>query len=390
MLILVPYLIFLLCCVIGISWYGAAARRYGLATVIVADLAALTRQNLPLATGLELAAEHETGKRAVVLRRIGRLLQQGLSLHDAVHLGWPGCPAAVSGLIDVAERQHHLPPALQQLEADLAQRAQRARRFTSGDYLYPVVLLLFAWFVVAAIMVVVIPKFEEIFRDFDVKLPPATVALISASNWFIGKGPARDGSQDHIPGCFLVALIFVSFVVLFYLQRPRRPRKPHLFSRLADYVRWFIPGWHRCEHAAGVAQAAGCIRFGLLAGIPLHRALRNAADLDVNIVLRARLLRWADDVERGVPGPQAARNARVGAFVEWAFATPAAGSALPDSLAFVHDYYQAAAYHWALILRQLLWPLTVIALGVVVGFIVYSLFTPLAALINGTLEQIAP
>ena len=49
---------------------------------------------------------------------------------------------------------------------------------------YPVVVIMVAIIIVTGIMIFIIPKFEKIFTDFNLKLPWPTQMLMGTSKWF--------------------------------------------------------------------------------------------------------------------------------------------------------------------------------------------------------------
>src|SRR5438034_254436 len=68
--------------------------------------------------------------------------------------------------------------------ADFMEKAQKLKKKVIGAMIYPVVVISIAIGIVSMIMIFVIPKFEQIFKDFKVNLPPVTVALLVVSRWF--------------------------------------------------------------------------------------------------------------------------------------------------------------------------------------------------------------
>src|ERR1700737_570581 len=55
--------------------------------------------------------------------------------------------------------------------ADFKEKSQSLKRRITGAMVYPVVVILVAVIIVTGIMVFIIPKFEKIFKDFNLKLP---------------------------------------------------------------------------------------------------------------------------------------------------------------------------------------------------------------------------
>src|SRR5262249_55499883 len=68
--------------------------------------------------------------------------------------------------------------------AEFKEKAQSLKRRVTGAMVYPVAVITVAILILTFIMIYIIPKFEKIFKDFDMTLPDATLALIATSHWF--------------------------------------------------------------------------------------------------------------------------------------------------------------------------------------------------------------
>src|SRR5438105_4921933 len=68
--------------------------------------------------------------------------------------------------------------------ADFKEKAQSLKRRITGAMVYPIAVITVAVGILCFIMVYIIPKFEKIFADFQMKLPALTEGLMSVSRWF--------------------------------------------------------------------------------------------------------------------------------------------------------------------------------------------------------------
>src|SRR5712672_891291 len=68
--------------------------------------------------------------------------------------------------------------------ADFKEKAQALKRRITGAMVYPTVVILVAVSILTFIMVWIIPKFEKIFKDFNMTLPTLTLMLMKTSAWF--------------------------------------------------------------------------------------------------------------------------------------------------------------------------------------------------------------
>ena len=68
--------------------------------------------------------------------------------------------------------------------ADFMEKAAKLKKKVIGAMIYPAVVISIAVGIVSLIMIFVIPKFQQIFKDFRVELPGVTQVLLNISNWF--------------------------------------------------------------------------------------------------------------------------------------------------------------------------------------------------------------
>src|SRR5438876_7940485 len=68
--------------------------------------------------------------------------------------------------------------------ADFKEKAQSLKRRITGAMVYPIAVITVAVGILCFIMTYIIPKFEKIFADFQLTLPPLTLWLMETSKWF--------------------------------------------------------------------------------------------------------------------------------------------------------------------------------------------------------------
>src|SRR5947207_6006993 len=85
-------------------------------------------------------------------------------------------------MVKAGEAGRALEVILQRL-ADFKEKSQTLKRRITGAMVYPCVVVLVAVSILTFIMVFIIPKFEKIFKDFNMKLPALTEGLIQTSRW---------------------------------------------------------------------------------------------------------------------------------------------------------------------------------------------------------------
>lgn len=108
-------------------------------------------------------------------------LSEGLPLSECLKKYGETFPGLHVNLIGVGEKSGNLDAALTQL-VDLVKEQQEIREKISKAAAYPLFLLGLCISLVVGMLVFVFPKFEEIFKAFNVKLPGVTAFFIDASH----------------------------------------------------------------------------------------------------------------------------------------------------------------------------------------------------------------
>jgi type IV pilus assembly protein PilC len=278
---------------------------------------------------------------------------------------------------------NQLPAALAAVEADLKASAMERRRLQPVHPFYPLAVLVVALGVLLAIMTFVMPIFEAITMEMvgRDKLPTATRTLLAITRPII---------YPHHGGPYLAFLAaLVAGVVLHRLSRRRRPDRPYLHTWLIDSTRWFLPVVHWFEKNRSMVQVVELLRLSLNAGCPIDEAIRDTLQLDVNVCFRSRLVCWLQRVQRGENVAASARRCGLGAALAWAFEGGGAAQA-PAVLEMLESHYRSNYSYRVNLARFILWPLGIIALGAIVGSIVYAIFAPTVQILASLSGAIYP
>jgi len=335
---------------------------------------------------LESAASGLADSRARILKRIQKWLVQGCSLSESIRRGYPKCPGHAAAMIAVAERIDQLPLAIKAIEADMTAKADERRKIRPVHPLYPVILMLLVSFIVLGVTTFVIPAhkaaLEELFENAE--LPAATRLLISVAelvayefSWLIWL-------------LFALTVLVVVPVSIYVRFRPRRPQDPHLLSRIGDFIKWHLPILHRFEKYYSLVQVVELLRLSLNAGCTVNDAIDNTIDLDVNIYFRKRLEKCLEKVEQGETVTTAIRESRLGSPLAWAFDQNVNQGNTPAILEMLESFYRSNYSYCVNLARFIMWPCIILAMGLIVGFVIYALFAPSIAVIDHFLNFITP
>jgi len=340
-------------------------------TQFTRQLSTLQDAGLPILRSLRiLEQQQKPGLLRVIIRNVADDVEGGATLSEAMAKQPKAFDRLYCNMVQAGETGGVLDVILQRL-ADFMEKAQRLKRKVIGAMIYPIVVITFAVLIVAGIMIIVVPKFEEIFRDFGTSLPGMTRLLINISNWFVGKYPGPPGW----------AVIFVSPVVLFLLLKLAKTAEAGRYA--VDLVKLKIPILGTILSKTAIARFTRTLGTLISAGVPILEALTIAKDTCGNEVFARALVGVHDSIREGESFANPLRAARIcDAIVVNMIDVGEETGDLDKMLMKIADNYDDEVETLVAGLVSLLEPVMVVILGVIVGFIVISLFLPLVTLIN--------
>ncbi|MCH8121260.1 MAG: type II secretion system F family protein [Planctomycetes bacterium] len=364
----------------------AVTSRYSTATYVISTLGSSMRQNLPLAMALESAAAGRADSRSIILQKIQKWLVQGYSLSESIKRGYPKCPGHAIAMITAAERIDQLPLAIGAIEADMAAKADERGRINPVHPLYPVIVMGFMLFILLSVMKFVIPQFNAVLEEMieGATLPFATRLLVGITR-FIG-----DEYGWLIWLTFVLIVLVVVPVSIRVRFRPRRPQKPYLLSRIGDFIKWHLPVLHWFEKNYSMVQVVELLRLSLNGGYTVNDAIDNALGLDVNNCFRKRLKEWLEKVKRGDNIAAAVRESKLGSALAWAFDEQVNQGNTLSILETLESFYRSNYSYYVNLARFIMWPCVTLLMGVMVGFVVYAIFSPGIVIISSLAEQVTP
>jgi type II secretory pathway component PulF len=358
-------------CIIVIA-FGNSARllRRRRARVILAYVAQAVQMNLPISTLLEAAARSETPPVAQRIDRLGDALENGLPVGSAVAIAVPQVPQRVVDLADSAQANGHLPQVLARL---LDEHYPPGRDMCSLGFYgsYSLILLLMLSAVIALLSLFIVPKYEQILRDFNVTEPAVTVAVMSVG-------------QSFAP-CVCIFAVVITLIAegraLRRLLSPTRPRTNPLGSAW-DHIAWRTPVLRTLAQNRGLADACEMMAAAVEAGRPVDQTIAQAAQPHLNAVLRDRLRDWGALVAEGLPLGEAADRAQLPALIGGLTGSAVRAGNLSAALRFLAGHYESSFSRAAILFQAAAVPAVVISLGAAVMAVALALFEPMLLMIQ--------
>jgi general secretion pathway protein F len=157
-------------------------------TIFTGDLALLLRTGARINDGLELlASDPDIGRMRKTAAAISGAIVSGESFADAIARHPAVFPPIYVALARVGEASGSLAPILEAIRAERL-RAEALGRRIKDSLRYPAFLLLGAGGVLLFFLLVVLPQFSNVFKDFNAKLDPVLVTFLSLSDFLRGHG----------------------------------------------------------------------------------------------------------------------------------------------------------------------------------------------------------
>jgi len=342
-------------------------------TLFTRQLSTLQDAGLPLLRSIQiLEAQQKPGQLKAILAGVAEDVEGGTTLSDSMARQPKAFDRLYCKMVNAGEIGGVLDVILQRL-ANFLEKAQRLRRRVIGALIYPVVVIMVAVLIVTGIMVFVIPKFQEIFNDFNVELPGLTVWLIGVSVWVAGQ---QDGQT--VPGA--VWILCSPFIVFLFLKLIRKTGPGRAVTDILVLRVPVLGGMLRKTAVARFTRTLGTL---ISAGVPILEAIMITRDTSGNYVYEKALTKVHDSIREGETFAGPLREAKVcdSLVVNMIDVGEETGD-LDAMLMKIADNYDEEVDVAVQGLLSLLEPLMVVVLGGIVGTIVLALFMPLVKMIE--------
>ncbi len=321
------------------------------------QLATLINTGIPLTLALQITAEQPANKQIKnILLDIKDRINEGEKLSSAIQKHTSLFSKDYIKMIEIAEKTGNLADIL----FKIAEREEEKNYFNQKIMpviAYPLFVLTLGVGIVGFLLAYVVPKMEKIFNSFHQKLPLLTRILI-ASGIFIKQYFA------------IIAILFISvFAATDILYK-----KNSSFKFFIDKILLKIPIYRKIT----ITRFVSALAFQLNADIKLTDAIINSAHVVNNAVFIKRLEETAEKINNGSPIDKAFEQTNL--FDSMFIATLATGTKagnLPLFIQRISNYYDKKLSTTLKTTVALIEPITILLLGLIVGFIVMSVMIPL-------------
>ncbi len=338
------------------------------------NLAIFTRQFYVLvSTGTPITqALHSLSKQmkdpswAVVVKDVCDTVEQGETLSNAMADHPDYFDAIYCSLVAAGESSGKLPAMLDRL-ASLTRQQLHVRNTVRGAMVYPILLVSVSVGVLMLMLLVVLPRFTELFDSLDVPLPPTTVMLVALS--------------DLLRAFWWAVLIGVVGGVLGLRSWLRTEQGRHAW----DTIMLRMPQLGKATRSFATARIARLLGILLDSHLPLLEVLDLVGKTVRNGYYRELMKHAEEAVTRGDPISSAFNDPDlIDPSVYEAMRSGEQSGKVGFVLLAVADFMDEENELLVRALLSILEPLILIFLGVLVGFVAVSMFMPLFDLTSMT------
>ncbi|MBU2704407.1 type II secretion system inner membrane protein GspF [Zooshikella marina] len=328
--------------------------------LLIRQLATLIQAALPIEEALRAVAEQQEKQRIknIVLSVRSKVLE-GYTLAQSMEC-FPGVfPSMYCATVSAGEHAGFLDKVLNQL-ADYSESRQQSQQKIKMALVYPALLILASFGIVAFLLGFVVPDIVKVFIDSGQELPALTTILISLSDVF----------KDF---WYLIVLAIIGIVVTtrYLLSKPPIKLRFHRFILRVPLV-------GRLNRQMNTARFASTLSILTRSGVPLVEALKIATEVVSNLYIKQALSTLPQQVSEGVSLTKAMEQ--TGHFAPMMLHMIASGEAsgeLDDMLERTARSQETDLESRMAVIVGLFEPLTLMFMGGIVLIIVLAVLLPI-------------
>ena len=329
-------------------------------SLMTRQLATLIGAGIPLVDSLTALVEQvDKEKFKKVLSEIRERVNEGGSLAEALAHHGKVFPTLYVNMVRAGESSGTLDLVLVRL-ADFTEYQVRLRSKVQGAMMYPIIMIFVAIIIVSILFVVVVPKIIKIFDRLQATLPVPTKILIATSHlvknyWWL----------------IILVVVFSAFMFLRYINSEKGREK-------WDRFKLWVPIFGPIVMMIAIARFTKTLATLLASGVPILTALDIVKAVLGNVVLEKVIDEARSSIQEGesIAAPLK-RSGRFPPIVTHMIAIGEKSGELENMLTNVANAYDSQVDTKINTLTSLLEPIMIVAMGGVVGFIVFSILLPI-------------
>jgi type IV pilus assembly protein PilC len=331
-------------------------------TIATRQLATMISSGMSLLRALYVLEEQaRSDKFREAITNVRQDVEAGISLSDALRRHDDIFNELYIAMVSAGEIGGILEQTLDRI-ADQLEKDDSLRRQVKAAMMYPCLIAGFAFVVLIALVVFLVPVFEKVFEDFGGDLPPITKFTVGLSNLITGKW---------------YLCIAVAFGTVYGFKKWK--------ASAAGKEQWDRLKL-RCPAKIGDLVQKVCLaRFSrtysalIGAGVPMLQAIEITGKTSGNKVIEKAMEQVGESVRAGgsISTPMRAEPNAFPIMVTQMIGVGEETGALEQMLSKIADFYEDEVAAGLKALTSILEPIMIVLVGGIVGFIVIAMYMPM-------------
>jgi type IV pilus assembly protein PilC len=330
------------------------------------ELSTLVNAGVPIAQSLSILQKQTTNKTlSKTVEELEKDVEGGLSLSTSMEKHPNVFSSIFVNMVRAGEAGGTLDEALNQLAVQLAKDQELIAK-VKGAMTYPVIIMVGMIGAVIYLMATIVPQLSGMFSELGGQLPASTKFLIAVSNavtkyWFITFS--------------VMAILVFGF---HYIEKNFIP-----FRRFMHTIFTKMPVFKNLTIKMNVAHFARTLASLLNSGVSVVESLNIVADSTTNLVFKEAIQKAAEKVKNGVSIAEVIKTYKVfPPIVSQMISVGEETCSLDTILKKIADFYDREVENITQNLSTMLEPFMMILIGLMVGFVVVSIITPIYQMTN--------
>lgn len=349
---------------ISLGGFGARVGLKDLA-IMSRQMATMVSSGLSLIRTLAILSEQTESKPlAIALKAVRGEVESGSALSDAMGRQSKVFPPLMVNLVRAGEAGGFLENTLESI-AENFEKDMKLRGTIKSALTYPVAVLIIAFVAVIAMLIFVVPIFQQMFSNLGGQLPIPTQILVVISHNMIWAGP-------------LLAVLIVGFVLWW-----RTNKNEERVLKVVDPLKLRLPVFGDLFKKVAIARFTRNFGTMIGAGVPILQSLAIVGETSGNYVIEKALQNVAESVRAGksIAGPLMDEPVFPSMVTQMIAVGEDSGS-LQTMLSKIADFYDAEVDSTAEQLTALIEPLMIVVIGSVIGGMIVALYMPIFSIFD--------
>ena len=335
--------------------------------VFFRQMAVMLKSGVPLSQALELLAENMTTKElGANILDISKKLGSGEELSTSLS-NYPRIFSPIMiGLIEAGEAGGILSPVLERL-ASLFEARSKIKSQITGALIYPVAILVLATTISLALLIFIVPTFDEMFRSMGAELPALTSFMLSLSRIVTSLG-------------FLIIAPIALFAGAYLFNISYSTKSGREFI---DDLILKIPLFGDLILKSELASMSDTLSTLINSGISIVEALEKCINASNNEIIKIALRR---SISLVTPGQELSNSLDTSKVIPRLLISMIKIGEETGALSFMlenlSNFYKREVEEAVTVLTKAMEPAIIFVVAAIVGTIVISLYLPMFSLIT--------